>query len=110
MEDGKTVQISSDRVVEEERGLFSRVLTPDISGGWNATDHVFLTIPSLSRMRIIQAHPFTIASRASHDPKSCLRLLIRAQDGFSKDLLRYAKGHDSVPLWGAVPGQVLASQ
>jgi hypothetical protein len=98
LEDGETVQMSSDNVVDEGRGFFDRLVLPNLSGGWEATDHVFVTVPPLSRTHIIQAHPFTIASRAPSDWMRCFRLLIRAQDGFSKDLLRYARAHDSVMI------------
>ena len=71
-----------------------------IMAGWKATEHVFLTVPSLARKHIIQAHPFTIASRApaSDEKEANLELIIRAQDGFSGDLVRYGKCHDTVPI------------
>ena len=71
-----------------------------ITAGWKATEHVFLTVPSLARKHIIQAHPFTIASKApaSDDKEANLELIIRAQDGFSGDLVRYAECHDTVPI------------
>ena len=69
--------------------------------GWAPTAHVFLTVPALSRF---QAHPFTIASaappprpttNAGGDERETERhawfsLLIRAQTGFTRDLLRLA--------------------
>ena len=71
-----------------------------ITAGWKATEHVFLTVPSLARKHIIQAHPFTIASQApaGDDKAANLELIIRAQDGFSGDLVRYAKCHDTVAV------------
>ncbi|KAM0134930.1 hypothetical protein ACHAO1_005363 [Botrytis cinerea] len=73
--------------------IFSQSLGHSISSGWKATDHVFLTIPSLGRSHALQAHPFTIASPAPlHSSKtSNLALLIRARSGFSADLLRAAQ-------------------
>ena len=77
-----------------------RSLAPTLASGWKPTDHVFLTIPTLARKHLLQAHPFTIASRApSSDTDSDsadLTLLIRARDGFSSDLVRYAKAHAQV--------------
>jgi hypothetical protein len=63
--------------------------------GWQSADHVFLTVPSLSTKHIIQAHPFSIASAAPlpGDEEARLELLIRAQDGFSRDLLNAARLH-----------------
>jgi hypothetical protein len=76
--------------------------------GWHPTDHVFLTVPALGRTHALQAHPFTIASaapgRPHEEPRSItereerdggvrhawLTLLIRAHDGFTRDLLRHA--------------------
>lgn len=69
-----------------------------ITKGWRPTEHVFLTVPALSRKHVIQAHPFTIASKPPHqgDVVAQLKLIIRAQNGFSGGLVRYAKGHSSV--------------
>ena len=79
------------------RTLFGK---QDVTKGWKTTEHIFLTVPSLARKHIIQAHPFTIASPASsaEDQEASLELIIRAQDGFSGDLVRYAKAHDSVAV------------
>ncbi|KAF7912184.1 uncharacterized protein EAF01_001205 [Botrytis porri] len=73
--------------------IFFQTLGHSISSGWNATDHVFLTIPSLGRSHALQAHPFTIASPAPlpSSKTSNLTLLIRARSGFSADLLRAAQ-------------------
>ena len=72
----------------------------DITRGWKATEHIFLTIPSLGRKHIFQAHPFTIASKAPRAEQlvANLKLIIRAQDGFSADLLSYARSHKSVGI------------
>lgn len=72
----------------------------NIKHGWKPAEHVFLTVPALSHKHIIQAHPFTIASAAPEGPEShaWLNFLIRAQDGFSRDLLRYAQLHQSVNI------------
>lgn len=68
-----------------------------LKSGWQAGQHVFLTVPEIGFKHRFQAHPFTIASAAP--PRNMnkgiwpLQLTIRAQDGFSRDLLQYAKHH-----------------
>ncbi|KAG7291960.1 hypothetical protein NEMBOFW57_001989 [Staphylotrichum longicolle] len=80
--------------------------------GWHPADHVFLTVPCLGRTHALQTHPFTIASAApssssspcpqtddnganenSRSTHAWLNLLIRAHDGFTRDLLRHARSH-----------------
>ncbi|MCJ1413124.1 hypothetical protein MMC19_007228 [Ptychographa xylographoides] len=94
-EDQKTVGVTVEIPFTKKPSLFNRILGSNISTGWKSTDHVFLSIPTISRKHIVQSHPFTIASRApaAEDEAAELSLTIRAQDGFSGDLLRYAKGH-----------------
>lgn len=72
---------------------WNHFLSHDIRAGWKATDHVFVTVPCLSPKHSLQAHPFTIASRAPRagDTELDLELIIRKHDGFSKHLLQYAK-------------------
>lgn len=92
MEDGDTVKLSTQIYV---RPSLSTLMGKSISAGWSATDHVFVTIPSLGRKHGLQAHPFTIASpapTATHE-EAPLDLIIRAQDGFSADLLSKARTH-----------------
>jgi NAD(P)H-flavin reductase len=98
MEDGETVRISAP-IDLQRRTILNRVIgTP--TGGWKAADHVFLTIPSLGRKHTIQAHPFTIASTAPipDDFDATLELIIRAQDGFSLDLLHAAAERSSLSV------------
>ena len=99
-DDKETVSIRTTIPISTDRRILRSFLGSNLSNGWKATDHVFLTIPALSRKHIIQAHPFTIASKAptSGASEAELELIIRAQDGFSADLLRYAKGHDTVAV------------
>lgn len=99
-EDGGTVILRTGLSLVQKRHFLSRCVGYGITNGWKATEHVFLTVPALSRKHIIQAHPFTIASRAPQDgdAEAGLKLIIRAQDGFSGDLLRYAQGHLSVKV------------
>ncbi|KAI1616511.1 hypothetical protein EDD36DRAFT_137335 [Exophiala viscosa] len=65
--------------------------------GWLPGQHVFLTIPSMGFKYRFQAHPFTIASpappRNTTMEKWPLELIIRSIDGFSLDLLEYARHH-----------------
>lgn len=95
-DDKKTVGVHLSVPLGKQPPLYKRLVGAGIGAGWKPTDHVFLTIPAISRKHIIQSHPFTIASRAPalKDDTAWLELLIRAQDGFSGDLLRYAEGHE----------------
>jgi NAD(P)H-flavin reductase len=99
MEDDETVKLSTTIIIQRHR-RYPGVLGKPITVGWLATDHVFVTIPSLGRKHILQAHPFTIASRAPtpENDKADLELLIRARDGFSADLLMRARSHKSLSL------------
>ncbi|KAI4234056.1 MAG: hypothetical protein LQ352_008199 [Teloschistes flavicans] len=97
-EDGGTVVLRSEIPLEQKYRFVSYIAGAGLHKGWKATEHVFLTVPALSHKHTIQAHPFTIASRAPHDgdADAGFKLIIRAQDGFSGDLVRYARGHSSV--------------
>ncbi|KAK0113698.1 hypothetical protein ONS95_013947 [Cadophora gregata] len=96
LEDEDTVRVSSTIVLRSRSGLL-HVFGKSIYSGWHATDHIFVTVPSLSR---IQAHPFTIASAAprSGDEVAQMDLIVRAQDGFSRDLLNAARLHKSLNI------------
>lgn len=99
-EDKKTVVLRASVPTQEKHKWVKSILGAGITAGWKATEHVFVTVPSLARKHIIQAHPFTIASQAPtvDDKEENLELIIRAQDGFSGDLLRYAKCHDTASI------------
>lgn len=99
-EDKKTVVLRASVPTHEKRRLVKSSLGAGIISGWKATEHVFLTVPSLAPKHIIQAHPFTIASKAptADGREAHLDLIIRAQDGFSGDLVRYAECHDTVAV------------
>lgn len=96
MQDGETVMLSSNWQLPQS----SWWRHFGIKDGWKPAEHVFLTVPALSHKHLVQAHPFTIASAAptSADSHAWLNFLIRAQDGFSRDLLRYAELHSSVNI------------
>jgi len=68
--------------------------------GWKPSEHVFLTVSALARKHLIQAHPFTIASAApEHEQEHAwFNLVIRAMDGFTRDLVTYAKSHETVTI------------
>lgn len=89
--DGETVLVFCDMPLARSRWNFG------MKSGWLAGQHVFLTVPEISGRHRFQAHPFTIASPApprDTNAKSWpLQLTIRAQDGFSRELLEYAKLH-----------------
>ncbi|KAL8683831.1 MAG: hypothetical protein Q9224_006649 [Gallowayella concinna] len=99
-EDGDTVILYTEVPLAQKHRYVGNLIGQDITKGWKATEHIFLTIPALSHKHIIQAHPFTIASKAPQagDSNAELKLIVRAQDGFSGDLLRYARGHNSVKI------------
>ncbi|KAH0255443.1 ferric reductase-like transmembrane component, partial [Aureobasidium melanogenum] len=96
MQDGETVMLSSNWQLPQSSWWRSF----GIKDGWKPSEHVFLTVPALSHKHLVQAHPFTIASAAptNADSHAWLNFLIRAQDGFSRDLLRYAQLHSSVNI------------
>ncbi|KIX02993.1 uncharacterized protein Z518_06543 [Rhinocladiella mackenziei CBS 650.93] len=91
--DGHTVLIHC--TVDLQRKRFG--IRSHLRHGWLPGQHVFLTIPSMGFKYRFQAHPFTIASPAP--PKSTtlrswpLQLVIRSINGFSLDLLKYARHH-----------------
>lgn len=92
LEDGETVKLST--TFDINQGAKS------ILSGWDPTDHVFVTATALGKNHTLMAHPFTIASSAptSSSTSATLELLIRAQAGFSRDLLNYVHRHNSLSL------------
>ncbi|KAI4179261.1 MAG: hypothetical protein L6R41_007946 [Letrouitia leprolyta] len=92
-EDEQTVVVRATIPLARTWRSWSYLAGSRITNGWKATEHVFLTVPAISRRHFVQAHPFTISSRApdKYDTATQLKLIIRAQKGFSGDLLRYAK-------------------
>jgi NAD(P)H-flavin reductase len=94
LEDEDTVRLTS-AIFIQPRSRWTPLFGGSILSGWKATDHIFLSVPSLSSKHFVQAHPFTIASKGPlpGDDEGRLELLIRAQDGFSRDLLNAARLH-----------------
>jgi hypothetical protein len=71
LEDEETVRLTA--TILQLPGLqASSIFGKSLKKGWKATDHVFVTAPSLSSFHIIQAHPFTIASAAPAYPQKKL--------------------------------------
>ncbi|KAI9745972.1 MAG: hypothetical protein M1818_000653 [Claussenomyces sp. TS43310] len=99
MEDSETVRLSAV-VPLRQRNTLDRIIGRNIRDGWQAADHVFISAPSLAWKHAIQAHPFTIASSAPTAKATEARIdfLIRAQDGFSADLLKGAMRHSSLQI------------
>jgi hypothetical protein len=96
-EDGETVLLFCD--IPIRRGSAGSSL--DISKGWKAGQHVFVTVPGIGWQHRLQTHPFTIASPAPPSQFSGiwpLQLTIRAQGGFSRELLEYAKLHQHTEI------------
>ncbi|MCJ1396911.1 hypothetical protein MMC11_000102 [Xylographa trunciseda] len=94
-DDQSTVGLHVSVPISEKPSLFNRILGHNVACGWKPTDHVFLSVPNISHKHLVQNHPFTIASRAPVSDASVAEMdfIIRAQDGFSSDLLRYVKDH-----------------
>ena len=94
-QDGETVLLYCDIQIKRRWSM-------GIRGGWHAGQHVFLSVPGLGPLHRLQAHPFTIASPAPPRGKAAtrwtLQLTIRAQDGFSRELLEYAKLHQHTKI------------
>lgn len=110
--DGDTIVLSATWESSLQSSRWSPRLRRNIKYGWNPTDHVFLSVSALGRKHALQAHPFTIASAApcmdnemgnipgqSDQLQSMkLNLLVRAQEGFTSDLLCYALRHRKVSV------------
>ena len=103
LEDESTVLVSANWSIihGRKRGFYKliSVIVPNtIFDGWQPSDRIFLTIPSLSPTSRFQAHPFTVASAApltrltragAESSHAWFYILIRSRKGFSA-LLRDA--------------------
>lgn len=103
MEDDETVLLSSNWDVST-RSPALRLLSHNMKHGWAPNEHLFISVPDLSRKHAVQSHPFTIFSAAPNThhmtqddqgSHAWFTLLIRAQaeSGFTKQLLTYARTH-----------------
>ncbi|KAK5109033.1 hypothetical protein LTR62_007581 [Meristemomyces frigidus] len=96
MDDADTVLVSGSWPLSHR---FLSTLGQNVGSGWKPTEHVFLTVPALSRKHMIQAHPFTIAAAAPTDTEHAwFNLIIRAHDGFTRDLVRHAQRYASTEV------------
>jgi hypothetical protein len=106
LDDDETVLVSANWDIVKKR---SPLACQSIQCGWEPNDHVFLSIPALSRKHTFQAHPFTIFSTAptigtdSQGAHAWLSILIRAQGkeenpSFTRHLLAYARSHSRVNI------------
>ena len=99
MEDDETFLVSADwPLILRWSKLSTLLLGMNVRYGWKPTEHVFLTVPALERKHAFQAHPFTIASAAPENEQqhAWFNLIVRAHDGFTRDLLEYARNYASV--------------
>lgn len=103
LEDNETVLLSSNWDIGT-RSPALRLLSHNMEHGWSPNEHIFVTVPGLSRKHALQSHPFTIFSaapnthRVTHDDQgehAWFTILIRAQaeSGFTKQLLNYVHTH-----------------
>jgi hypothetical protein len=97
LEDDETLLLSANWQVDTKK---SAVLAKNMTQGWKPNEHIFISVPSLSRKHGIQSHPFTIFSAAptsttqdGEGKHAWFSLLIRAQaeSGFTHALLRHAR-------------------
>ena len=99
MEDDNTVLVSADWPVQSKwGGIITSVFGLNVRYGWKSTEHIFLTIPAIARKHVIQAHPFTIASAAPTGDHAWFNLIVRAHDGFTRDLLHHARNHKTAMI------------
>ena len=94
MEDENTVLLSADWPLQPQwRTIWKSLSERHIRYGWRPMEHVFISVPALASKHVMQAHPFTIASAAPEDSQqhAWFNLVIRAHDGFTRDLLEHAR-------------------
>lgn len=98
MEDGDTMLLSADWPLNPCRATgWNSIFAFGVKNGWKPTKHVFISMPTLGAGHNFQFHPFTIASAApeSDQEHAWFSLIIRAHDGFTRQLLNYAHNHAS---------------
>jgi predicted ferric reductase len=96
MRDGETVLVSGNWPLPSRgKTLWRRIWGQNMSHGFQPSQHVFITVPAISKGHKFQAHPMTIASAAPGETNHAwFNLIIRAKAGFSRDLLDFAQTHD----------------
>jgi hypothetical protein len=101
MPDGNTLLLSGNwPITTRTQSMWTSLFSQNIHAGWAPAEHVFLTVPSLGRKHNFQAHPFTIASAAPSEDQehAWFDLIIRALDGFTRDLLVHSQTHSSMTI------------
>jgi predicted ferric reductase len=78
-----------------ENGIRVVFAKPALLGLAKPGSHVFFWIP---RIRLLETHPFTLAST------NPMELVISAHDGFTRDLLTYARNHPGAKLRASIDG------
>jgi NAD(P)H-flavin reductase len=96
LEDDDTILLSANWEVDNNKNVLVR---KNMKNGWKPNEHIFISVPALSRKHAIQSHPFTIFSAAptttedEQGKHAWFTLLIRAQaaSGFTHKLLQHAR-------------------
>lgn len=106
LEDDSTLLLSANWEVKDAK---SGLVAKNMTQGWKPNEHMFISVPSLSRKHAIQSHPFTIFSAAPNTTTTSsdiakdhawFTLLIRAQAeaGFTHTLLEHARSHSQTRI------------
>jgi NAD(P)H-flavin reductase len=96
LEDDEMILLSADWDTSSKKAA---LVPSNMQNGWKPNEHIFISIPALSRKHAIQSHPFTIFSAAPTTTQddagkhAWFSLLIRAQakSGFTHQLLQHAR-------------------
>lgn len=109
LEDDETLLFSANWAVENSNK--TALIAANMKQGWQPNQHIFISVPSLSRKYALQSHPFTIFSAAptttitntsdnSGNEHAWFTLLIRAQaqSGFTHHLLQQARAHSTTRI------------
>ncbi|KAL5120660.1 hypothetical protein ACEQ8H_001409 [Pleosporales sp. CAS-2024a] len=109
LEDDETLLLSANWEVDTSNK--TALVAANMKQGWAPNQHIFISVPALSRKQALQSHPFTIFSAApTCSPSSSgsgtwtqhawLSLLIRAQSpsGFTHQLLEHARTHSTTRI------------
>jgi ferric-chelate reductase len=97
---GKSVPVQA--VPEHVADHAIRLTLPNRRIWWSPGQHVFLTLPGVSKMPF-ESHPFTIAS-IRDDKNQDLVFTIRVMDGFTRRLHKHAVGNPGKPVMVLVDG------
>ncbi|KAH7088408.1 hypothetical protein FB567DRAFT_524337 [Paraphoma chrysanthemicola] len=103
LEDDETLLLSANWEVDNKN---TALVSKNMRNGWEPNEHIFISVPALSKKHAIQSHPFTIFSAAPTTMQDAagkhawFSLLIRAQaeSGFTHQLLQYARQHSETRI------------